>query len=160
MVPALASKLPSGLMHQNVVPVPPGEKTGACRTMNADVGGQSPGATVSSAMVAVPASRSGKSELIGTWRIDHSMSYVPGSGPGWAEATPVHARTIVTASGNRRIILSPPIVASGVVAVDNAPLVATRVPYLKVANAWRLRTLPWCVDADRCHISASRCIPF
>ena len=45
MVPALVSKLPSGLMHQNVVAVSP---AGAFRIMKADVGGQSGGATASS----------------------------------------------------------------------------------------------------------------
>ena len=63
MVPALVSKLPSALMHHVVVV---SRNAGALRTMKADVGGQSPGITVSSSMVTVPVSRSGRSELTGT----------------------------------------------------------------------------------------------
>ena len=104
MVPALASKAPSGFMHQVVVPSPVCENLGAFRTMKADDGGQSPGITRSSWMVTVPVCRSGISELKGTWRIDHSMSYVPTSGPGWAQARPLNVRTIASARIDRLII--------------------------------------------------------
>src|ERR1700682_4320900 len=103
MVPALVSKVPSGSMHQVVVP-PPIVEAGAFRTIKADDGGQSPGIAPSSWMVIVPVSRSGRSELTGTWRIDHSMSYVPPAGPGRGPARPLNVRTIASARINRLII--------------------------------------------------------
>src|SRR5205814_3586265 len=93
-----------GFMHQIVVASPAGENLGAFLTMKADDGGQSPGITRSSWMVTVPVCRSGRSELTGTWRIDHSMSYVPTSGPSWAQASPLNVRTIASARIDRLII--------------------------------------------------------
>src|SRR5689334_17734167 len=93
-------------MHQVVVPVPSVGVAGAFWIMKAEVGGQAPPLTASIWIVVVPFSRSGRSELTGTWRIAHSMSYVPTCGVS-AHAGAVNARSIAAARRNFMLITPP-----------------------------------------------------